>query len=114
MPNVDATGAKLYFEESGDGYPIIFLHEFGQDLRQWEGQVRRFSRAYRCVAYNARGYLPSDVPEDPALYGCEFSVDDVAAVMRDLSIEQARQFKFVPPDFRKEQFTGHIQMLSGK
>lgn len=89
MPYVDATGAKLYFEEHGDGYPMIFLHEFGYDIRQWEMQVRYFSRAYRCVAYNARGYPPSDVPEDADLYGWEFSVDDIAAVMRDLSIERA-------------------------
>jgi pimeloyl-ACP methyl ester carboxylesterase len=89
MPHVDAAGAKLYFEENGDGYPIIFVHEFGHDIRQWEAQVRYFSRAYRCITYNARGYPPSDVPEDAALYGWEFSVDDIAAVMRDLSIERA-------------------------
>jgi len=89
MPHVDATGARLYCEELGHGYPVIFLHEFGCDIRQWETQVRHFSRAYRCVAYNARGYPPSDVPEDAALYGWEFAVDDIAAVLRDLSIDRA-------------------------
>ena len=89
MPYVDATGAKLYFEESGYGYPIIFIHEFASDIRGWEVQVRHFSRAYRCIAYNARGYPPSDVPEDAALYGWEFAVDDIAAVMRGLRIERA-------------------------
>jgi pimeloyl-ACP methyl ester carboxylesterase len=89
MPHVDAAGVKLYFEENGDGYPIIFIHEFGHDIRQWEAQVRYFARAYRCITYNARGYPPSDVPEDAALYGWEFSVDDIASVMRDLSIERA-------------------------
>jgi pimeloyl-ACP methyl ester carboxylesterase len=89
MPHANAAGTKLYFEENGDGYPVIFLHEFGQDMRQWEAQVRYFSRAYRCITYNARGYPPSDVPEDPALYGWEFSADDIAAVMRHLKIERA-------------------------
>jgi pimeloyl-ACP methyl ester carboxylesterase len=89
MPYVDATGAKLYFEEHGDGYPVIFVHEFGYDMRQWEPQVRYFSRTYRCVTYNARGYPPSDVPGDTTLYGWEFSVDDIAAVMRGLAIERA-------------------------
>src|ERR1700743_3561657 len=82
MPYVDATGAKLYFEEHGDGYPLIFIHEFGYDIRQWETQVRYFSRAYRCITFNARGYPPSDVPEDATLYGWEFSIDDIVAVMR--------------------------------
>ena len=89
MPYIEAAGARLYCEDHGDGYPMIFIHEFGCDIRQWETQVRYFSRAYRCVTYNARGYPPSDVPEDAALYGWEFSVDDIAAVMRDLSIERA-------------------------
>jgi hypothetical protein len=57
MPYVDAGGVKLYFEESGHGYPIIFIHEFASDLRGWEAQLRYFSRSYRCIAYNARGYL---------------------------------------------------------
>jgi len=89
MSYVNATGAKLYCEECGDGYPLIFVHEFGYDIRQWEPQVRYFSRAYRCVAYNARGYPPSDVPEDAASYGWEFSADDIAAVMAGLKIERA-------------------------
>ena len=89
MPYVDAYGAKLYFEESGHGYPIIFIHEFASDFRGWEAQVRYLSRSYRCIAYNARGYPPSDVPEDASLYRWQFAVDDIAAVMRDLKIERA-------------------------
>jgi len=65
------------------------LHEFGSDLRQWEDQVRYFGRAYRCIAYNARGYPPSDVPEDPSAYGWERSVDDIAAVMDGLGVDRA-------------------------
>jgi pimeloyl-ACP methyl ester carboxylesterase len=89
MPYIDAAGVKLHFEETGHGYPIIFVHEFGADLREWEAQVRYFSRAYRCIAYNARGYPPSDVPEDAALYGWEYSVEDIAAVMRGRGVERA-------------------------
>lgn len=89
MRYVDATGAKLYLEESGYGYPIIFIHEFASDIRGWETQLRYFSRGYRCIAFNARGYPPSDIPQDAALYGWEFAVDDIAAVMRGLKIERA-------------------------
>src|SRR5713226_8722878 len=89
MPYVEATGAKLYFEESGYGYPIIFIHEFASDICGWESQTRYFSRGYRCIAYNARGYPPSDIPEDFASYGWEVAVDDIAAVMQGLKIERA-------------------------
>lgn len=89
MPYINADGAKLYFEESGQGHPLIFMHEFASDIRGWEAQIRHFSQAYRCVAYNARGYSPSDVPRDATLYGWECSVDDFAAVMRGLAIDRA-------------------------
>ena len=89
MPFVEATGAKLYFQESGYGYPIIFIHELASDMRGWETQLRHFSRDYRCIAYNARGYPPSDIPEHFASYGWELAVDDIAAVMRGLEIERA-------------------------
>jgi pimeloyl-ACP methyl ester carboxylesterase len=89
MPYSEAAGAKLYFEESGEGYPIIFIHEFATDIRGWEPQLRHFSRGYRCIAYNARGYPPSDIPEDVASYSWELAVEDIAAVMRGLSIERA-------------------------
>jgi pimeloyl-ACP methyl ester carboxylesterase len=89
MPYAQAEGAKLYYEETGHGYPIVFVHEFGSDCREWETQVRFFSREYRCVTYNARGYPPSEVPEDEKLYGQEYAVNDVAAVMRHLGIQKA-------------------------
>jgi pimeloyl-ACP methyl ester carboxylesterase len=89
MPTIEAGGIKLHVEETGSGRPIIFVHEFASDCRGWETQVRYFSRAYRCIVYNARGYPPSDVPEDVALYGWEFSANDIAAVMQAFGIEHA-------------------------
>ncbi|MFP6773604.1 MAG: alpha/beta hydrolase [Alphaproteobacteria bacterium] len=89
MPHIQAEGAKLYYEEAGSGDAIIFVHEFADDLRGWELQMRYFSRRYRCIAYNARGYLPSDVPSDPELYSQDLATDDIAAVMRGLDIDKA-------------------------
>ena len=82
MPYVDAGGVKLNYEECGHGYPIIFIHEFASDIGGWESQLRLFSRGYRCIAYNARGYPPSDVPDDASLYLWQFAVDDIAAGCR--------------------------------
>ena len=89
MPYASSNGVKLYYEESGRGKPIIFVHEFGSDLREWEQQIRWFSREYRCIAYNARGYTPSDVPSNPEQYGYKHSVDDIANFMQDLKIDKA-------------------------
>jgi pimeloyl-ACP methyl ester carboxylesterase len=82
-------GVKLYFEETGSGTPIIFVHEFAGDHRSWEPQVRYFSRHFRCITYGARGYPPSDVPSDPSMYSQAHARDDVIAVLDHLRIDKA-------------------------
>lgn len=89
MPYANANGVKLYYEETGSGFPLIFVHEFAGDYRSWEPQVRFFSRRYRSIAYNARGYPPSDVPENPAAYSQAITTEDIAHVLRHLSIPRA-------------------------
>jgi len=69
MPHaVTDDGVKLYYEEAGEGTPIIFIHEFADDLRTWDPQVQYFARTHRCIMFNARGYAPSDIPEDWEMY----------------------------------------------
>ena len=58
-------GVRLHYEETGAGTPVVFVHEFAGDCRSWEPQLRHFGQRYRCIAFNARGYPPSDVPETP-------------------------------------------------
>lgn len=82
-------GVKLYFEETGDGTPVLFVHEFAGDYRSWEPQVRELSRRYRCITYNARGYPPSDVPEAPERYSQARAVEDIRCVLDHLGIERA-------------------------
>lgn len=89
MPYFDSQGVKLYYEETGRGDTIVWIHEFAADYRTWEGQVRRFSRDYRCITYNARGYPPSDVPEDAGAYTYEHHRDDVLRLMDTLGVETA-------------------------
>jgi pimeloyl-ACP methyl ester carboxylesterase len=82
-------GIKLYYEEAGAGTPIVFAHEFAGDCRSWESQLRHFARRYRCIAFNARGYPPSDVPPDAASYSQQRARDDILCVLDGLGIERA-------------------------
>ncbi len=89
MPYVDLDGVQLYYEETGAGDPIVFVHEYAGDYRSWEPQVRYFAKRYRCITYNARGYPPSDVPGDAAAYSQDIATDDIAGVLRGLDIAAA-------------------------
>ena len=90
MPHLTTDdGVKLYYEDTGAGTPIVFVHEFAGDLRSWDPQLSHFSRRYRSIAYNARGYPPSDVPESMERYSQERARDDVLAVLDALKIQRA-------------------------
>jgi pimeloyl-ACP methyl ester carboxylesterase len=82
-------GVKLYYEEAGAGRPLVFVHEYAGDSRSWEPQMRLFSRWYRCIAFNARGYPPSDVPEDPEKYSQARARDDIRSLLDHLAIDRA-------------------------
>ncbi|MGH7842312.1 MAG: alpha/beta fold hydrolase [Candidatus Binataceae bacterium] len=80
---------RLYYEEAGRGAALIFVHEFAGDYRSYEAQMRHFARRYRCVAYNARGYPPSEVPDEPDGYSQARARDDLRALLDGLGIERA-------------------------
>lgn len=90
MPHIAARdGTRLYYEEAGQGTPVVFVHEYAGDYRTWEPQMRHFSRSHRCITYSQRGYPPSDVPEDGAKYSQDIARDDVIAVMDALKVDKA-------------------------
>ncbi len=90
MPHLTTNdNVRLFFEETGSGLPIIFVHEFAGDSRSWEAQVRHFSRRYRCITFNARGYPPSEVPDHTEKYSQERARDDIKAVVDALEIDCA-------------------------
>jgi pimeloyl-ACP methyl ester carboxylesterase len=86
MPEVQVNDIQLYYELSGEGIPIIFVHDFAGDCSSWKLQMRFFSRRYRVVTYNARGYPPSSVPEDPSSYSQDFAVNDLAGIIGTLGL----------------------------
>ena len=57
-------GVQLFYESAGQGTPIVFVHEFGGNHWSWEPQVSYFSRRHLCITFSARGYPPSDIPEE--------------------------------------------------
>ncbi|HYE89429.1 MAG TPA: alpha/beta fold hydrolase [Terriglobales bacterium] len=82
-------GVTLYYEEAGAGLPMVFVHEFAGEAASWAPQVRFFARRYRTIVYNARGYPPSDVPDEAAQYSQARAVDDIRGLLDHLKIGKA-------------------------
>ncbi len=80
---------QLYYEVSGSGVPLIFVHEFAGEHTSWQSQVEYFSKKYQVITYNARGYPPSDIPKSEKSYSQEFAVQDILSILDELNIEKA-------------------------
>jgi pimeloyl-ACP methyl ester carboxylesterase len=80
---------RLYYEECGSGAAVIFVHEFAGDHRAWETQMRHFGQRYRAITFAARGYPPSDVPDQAARYSQVRAADDIAVVLDHIGVEKA-------------------------
>ena len=89
MPQAPVNGINIYYESHGDGYPLVWSHEFAGDYRSWEPQVRFFTRRYRVITYSARGYWTSDVPTEESSYSQDQAVDDLRGLLEHLGIKQA-------------------------
>jgi pimeloyl-ACP methyl ester carboxylesterase len=110
MPIASVNGVDLYYEETGQGDPLVWSHEFGGDHRSWEPQVRYFARRYRVITYNHRGYPPSSVPPQADGYSQDLLVEDLSQLLTHLGLHQvhlggcsmganvARDFAIAHPD----------------
>lgn len=65
MPHAEVNGTRLWYEERGEGTPVVFLHAGLMDSRQWDRQLDVFGSRFRAIAHDARGYGRSDAPIEP-------------------------------------------------
>ncbi|MBD19508.1 MAG: alpha/beta hydrolase [Rhodospirillaceae bacterium] len=89
MTFIETNGTKLYTEAHGKGPAIIFVHEFADNLESWSMQIAALSRRYKCITFNARGYPPSGVPEEPEQYSQKIAAEDIKAVLDGYSLQSA-------------------------
>jgi pimeloyl-ACP methyl ester carboxylesterase len=81
---VDVGKAKLYYEEQGQGTPLIMIHGGGLDRRNWDDQFEAMARHYRVVRYDARNHgLSQAEPETFSHY------EDLYRLMESLGISKA-------------------------
>jgi pimeloyl-ACP methyl ester carboxylesterase len=90
MPNFTSDQINLFYDDLGEGSPLLFLHEFGGDTRSWKQQVAHFSSTHRCLALACRGYPPSDVPMHAQDYGWQKNIDDAIALLDHLCIPSTK------------------------
>lgn len=82
-------GTALYVETEGSGAPIVFVHELAGSCRSFDLQVKEWRARWQCIAFNARGYPPSDIPPSIASYSQDHAASDIGAVLDGLNLADA-------------------------
>jgi 3-oxoadipate enol-lactonase len=81
MPSRTVNGTTIYYEESGQGLPLVLLHGFPLDLRVWSHQRSELSDRFRVITPDLRGFGKS---ASIAPFTMEALADDVYALLHDL------------------------------
>ncbi|HEU0026594.1 MAG TPA: alpha/beta hydrolase [Ktedonobacterales bacterium] len=85
MSVAEINGTALYYEDSGAGQPLLFIHGMCGDASVWSDQVRRLSSSYRCVAYDRRGHTRSPLG-DVEQRTVQLHADDAALLIETLGL----------------------------
>lgn len=84
MPKLTVQDIDLYYEVSGQGQPLLFIHGLGSSTRDWERQAAFFSRHYQVIIFDLRGHGKSDKPPGP--YSVQLFASDTARLIGSLGI----------------------------
>lgn len=87
MPYCPANGIRIYYEVSGEGFPLILIHANPFDHRLWLYQVARFSTYFKVISVDLRGYGYSDKPTTQT--SLAMMAEDVMGVCRQEEVKQA-------------------------
>lgn len=79
-------GAHLFYEESGKGEPLIFIHGHSFDHYEWNPQFYLFAEKYRVIRYDVRGYGQSSMPTE---FSSSSHAEDLLQLMNALHIQKA-------------------------
>ncbi|MDB5282014.1 MAG: alpha/beta hydrolase, partial [Bacteroidota bacterium] len=86
---ITVNNIKLHYVEEGTGELVILLHGFPEYWYGWRNQIPVFSKNYRVIAPDMRGYNLSDKPQNVSDYKIETLAADIAALIKGLGAEKA-------------------------
>jgi 3-oxoadipate enol-lactonase len=87
MPFAELGERRVYFEEHGDGDPVLLVNGLSADHTAWELQTEFLERHFRVVVFDNPGVGQTVGPSGP--YTTELFADVAAELLAHLGIEQA-------------------------
>jgi len=90
VPTALLNGIQIYYEDRGDGFPIVLTHGFGDSAALWALNVPALTAAgYRIITWDMLGHYRTSAPDDFARYTQEGVVEDLKALVDHFGIRRA-------------------------
>ena len=89
MPYTVRDGVHIYYENHGQGLPVLLSHGFGASTGMWQTQIEAFQDTYRLIPWDMRGHGQSDSPDEQTRYSHAHTIEDMRAILDTLHIDQA-------------------------
>lgn len=86
---IEANGIQIHYLTEGEGPLLLLLHGFPQTSHVWRKYLSSFSKRYKVVAPDLRGYGQSDKPQDVEKYKPSVLYQDIVDLIKALGYEKA-------------------------
>jgi pimeloyl-ACP methyl ester carboxylesterase len=83
-------GAKIYYEEYGQGEPLILLHGFGRTASDWQAFYSELSKHYRVIAWDMRGHGRSTNPDTSVVFRHAAAAKDLLGFIANLNLGKVK------------------------
>src|SRR5438093_1193668 len=87
MPRVRVGDIEMYYQDVGEGDPLLLIMGFGGDHLAWAFQMADFSKRHRVIAFDNRGVGQTDAPDHA--YTTRMMAGDALGLMNALGIDRA-------------------------
>ncbi len=88
MPVLKVNGVNLYYEQSGQGEAVVFLHGYTGSGKDWVNQAAAISNRYKAITIDHRGHGKSEAPASEEQYSIKIFCQDVYALLNELGVRR--------------------------
>jgi pimeloyl-ACP methyl ester carboxylesterase len=87
---ITINGAKIYYEQYGQGEPLILLHGFGRTLADWKPFISEFSKRFQVIAWDMRGHGRSTNPDTSKVFLHATAANDLLELTEKLGLRKVK------------------------
>ncbi len=102
IKQASVNGVTLFYEEQGDGAPVVFVHGCCTDYRAWDAQRQAIAPHYRFIGLNLRDHGTAPWPDDGSKYSHQTHADDIAAFVRGLNAGHRSSATLIRPPWPRK------------